>query len=147
MVGRAQGVHSVAEQHANARGSVVMDKQLYDRGLPKRRQVLGDAYVDRALANLDGFNRDFQRLVTEYCWGEVWGDEALSPRERSILTLGMVAAIGKMAEFASHVRGARNNGLTPNELRAILVQIAVYCGIPVGADCFQVAETILRERI
>ncbi len=123
-----------------------MDKKLYDRGLAKRRQVLGDAYVDRALANLDDFNRDFQRLVIEYCWGEVWGDEVLSPRERSILTLGMVAAIGKMGEFANHVRGARNNGLTPNELRAILVQIAVYCGIPVGADCFQVAETILRER-
>ena len=123
-----------------------MDKELYDRGLAKRRQVLGDAYVDRALANLDDFNRDFQRRVTEYCWGEVWGDEALSPRERSILTLGMVAAIGKMGEFANHVRGARNNGLTPNELRAILVQISVYCGIPVGADCFQVAETILRER-
>ena len=124
-----------------------MDKKLYDRGLAKRRQVLGDAYVDRALANLDDFNRDFQRLVTEYCWGEVWGDKALSPRERSILTLGMVAAIGKMGEFANHVRGARANGLTPNELRAILVQIAVYCGIPVGADCFQVAEQILRERI
>ncbi len=123
-----------------------MDKKLYERGLAKRRQVLGDAYVDRALANLDDFNRDFQRLVTEYCWGEVWGDEALSPRERSILTLGMVAAIGKMGEFANHVRGACANGLTPNELRAILVQIAVYCGIPVGADCFQVAEQILRER-
>ncbi len=124
-----------------------MDKELYDRGLAKRREVLGDAYVEHhALENLDDFNRDFQRLVTEYCWGEVWGDEALSPRERSILTLGMVAAIGKMGEFANHIRGALNNGLTPNELRAILVQISVYCGIPIGADCFQVAETILRER-
>ena len=123
-----------------------MDRQLYDRGLAKRRQVLGDAYVDRALANRDDFNRDFQRLVTEYCWGEVWGNEALSSREHSILTLGMVAAIGKMGEFANHVRGARNNGLTPHELRAILGQIAVYCGISVGADCFEVAETILRER-
>jgi 4-carboxymuconolactone decarboxylase len=123
-----------------------MDKDLYDRGLAKRRRVLGDAYVDGALTNLDAFNGDFQRLVTEYCWGEVWGDEALSLRERSILTLGMVAALGKMGEFANHVRGARANGLMPNELRAIFVQIAVYCGIPVGADCFQVAETILLER-
>ena len=122
-----------------------MDKKLYDLGMAKRRQVLGDAYVDGALANLDDFNRDFQRLVTEYCWGEVWGDEALSPRERSILTLGMVAAIGKMGEFANHVRGARANGLTPNELRAVLLQIAIYCGIPVGADCFQVGQTILGE--
>jgi 4-carboxymuconolactone decarboxylase len=123
-----------------------MDKDLFDRGLAKRRQVMGDTYVDRALANLDAFNGDFQRLVTEYCWGEVWGDESLSLRERSILTLGMVAALGKMGEFANHVRGARTNGLTPNELRAILFQVAVYCGIPVGADCFEVAETILRER-
>ena len=97
------------------------------------------------LANVDDFNRDFQRLATEYCWGEAWGDETLSPRERSILTLGMVAAIGRMGEFAIHVRGARANGLTQNELRAVLVQIAIYCGIPVGADCFQVAATILSE--
>ena len=122
-----------------------MDKHLYDRGLAKRRQVLGDAYVDRALASVDDFNRDFQRLATEYCWGEAWGDETLSPRERSILTLGIVAAIGKMGEFANHLRGARTNGLTPNELRAVLVQIAIYCGIPVGSDCFQVAATILGE--
>ncbi len=127
------------------KGQRVVDEHLYDRGLVKRRQVLGDAYVDRALANVDDFNRDFQRLATEYCWGEAWGDETLSPRERSILTLGMVAAIGKMGEFANHFRGACANGLTANELRAVLVQIAVYCGIPVGADCFQVAETILRE--
>ena len=122
-----------------------MDKHLYERGLAKRRQVLGKVYVNRALGDLDDFNRDFQRLVTEYCWGEVWGDETLSARERSILTLGMVAAIGKMGEFANHVRGARANGLTPNELRAVLIQIAIYCGIPVGADCFQVAENILSD--
>ena len=77
--------------------------------------------------------------------GEAWGDESLSPRERSILTLGMVAAIGRMGEFASHLRGARANGMTSSDLRAVLVQIAIYCGIPVGADCFQVAETILGE--
>src|SRR5258705_412779 len=75
-----------------------MDKQLYDRGLTKRRQVLGDAYVDHALANVDDFNRDFQRLATEYCWGEAWGDDTLSPRERSILTLGMVSPIGTTTE-------------------------------------------------
>ena len=122
-----------------------MDKTPYDRGLAKRRQVLGDEYVDRALRNVNDFNRDFQRVVTEYCWGEVWGDETLSPRERSILTLGMVAALGKMGEFANHVRGAQVNGLRPNELRAVLIQIAIYCGIPVGADCFHVAEDILSQ--
>ena len=122
-----------------------MDKHLYDRGLAKRRHVLGSAYVDRAFANVTDFNRQFQHLVTEYCWGEVWGDEALSPRERSILTLGMVAALGKMGEFANHVRGAGVNGIAPSELRAVLIQIAIYCGIPVGADCFQVAESVLSE--
>ena len=123
-----------------------MDRHLYDRGLAKRRQVLGDDYVDRALAKVDDFNRDFQRLVTEYCWGEAWGDETLAPRERSILALGVVAALGKMGEFANHLRGARANGLTPNELRAVLIQITIYCGIPVGADCFQVAEQFLSDR-
>jgi len=122
-----------------------MDKSLYDRGLLKRRQVLGDEYVNSALRKVNDFNREFQRLVSEYCWGEVWGDETLSPRERSILTLGMVAALGKMGEFTNHIRGAQANGLTPAELRTVLIQIAVYCGIPVGADCFQIAETILNE--
>ena len=122
-----------------------MDDSLYDRGLARRRQVLGESYVNRALANVNAFNGEFQRLVTEYCWGQVWGDQTLSPRERSILTLGMVAALGKMGEFANHVRGARANGLTPEELRAVLIQIAIYCGIPVGAECFQVAEQILND--
>ena len=122
-----------------------MSNELYERGLSKRRQVLGTVYVDRALSKTDPFNRDFQRLVTEYCWGEVWGDETLSPRERSILTLGTVAALGKMGEFANHIRGALTNGLTPHELRAVLVQITIYCGVPIGADCFQVADTILSE--
>jgi 4-carboxymuconolactone decarboxylase len=124
---------------------MAVDKVLYDRGLARRRHVLGDPYVDRALGSVNDFNRDFQRLTTEYCWGEVWGDETLSPRERSILTLGMVAALGKMGEFANHVRGAHVNGLTADDLRAVLIQVAVYCGIPVGADCFQVAEAILSE--
>ena len=83
-----------------------MDKDTYDRGLAMRRKVLGDAYVDRALKSVDDFNRDFQRIVTQYCWGEAWGDTTLTPRERSILNLGMIAALGKMQEFETHVRGA-----------------------------------------
>ena len=122
-----------------------MDQKRYDIGLAKRKQVLGDAYVDRALSNVDDFNRDFQRILTQYCWGEAWGDETLSPRERSILNLGMIAALGKMEEFQSHVRGALRNGLTPNELRAVLTQIAIYCGIPVGVDCFRTAKPIIEQ--
>ncbi len=124
-----------------------MDKERYDRGLAKRRQVLGEAYVDRALQGVDDFNRDFQRLLTEYCWGETWGDETLKPRERSILNLGMIAALGKMEEFQTHVRGALNNGLTPDEIRAALTQIMIYCGAPVGVDCFRVARPIIAEHV
>lgn len=122
-----------------------MDKERYEVGLEKRRKVLGEAYVDRALQSVDDFNRDFQRIVTQYCWGEAWGDDTLSPRERSILNLGMIAALGKMEEFQTHVRGALTNGLTPNEIRAVLTQIAVYCGIPVGVDCFRVARPVVTE--
>ena len=122
-----------------------MDKDTYDRGLAMRRKVLGEEYVDRALKNVDDFNRDFQRIVTQYCWGEAWGDNTLTPRERSILNLGMIAALGKMEEFQTHFRGALVNGLTPNELRAVLTQIAIYCGIPVGVDCFRHARPIIAE--
>jgi 4-carboxymuconolactone decarboxylase len=116
-----------------------MDKLLYDRGLAKRRHVLGDSYVDRALANVNDFNREFQQ--TEYYWGEVWFDETLSPRERSILTLGMVAALGKMGEFANHVRGARANGLTPNDLRAVLIQSPSIAGFRSAQTAFRWQKT------
>jgi 4-carboxymuconolactone decarboxylase len=122
-----------------------MDKETYDRGLTMRRKVLGEEYVDRALKNADDFNRDFQRILTQYCWGETWGDSTLAPRERSILNLGMLAALGKMEEFQTHIRGALRNGLSQNEIRAALTQIAIYCGIPVGVDCFRAAKTALSE--
>jgi 4-carboxymuconolactone decarboxylase len=123
-----------------------MDKDTYDRGMAIRRKTLGNDYVDRQTANADDFNRDFQRIVTQYCWGEAWGDTTLTARERSILNLGMIAALGKMEEFQTHVRGALTNGLTPNEIRAVLTQIAVYCGIPVGVDCFRVAREVLKQQ-
>jgi 4-carboxymuconolactone decarboxylase len=135
---------AVAYSILNRRKGENMDQETHDRGLAKRRKVLGDEYVDRALNNVDDFNRDFQRILTQYCWGEAWGDETLTPRERSILNLGMIAALGKMEEFQSHFRGALRNGLTPNELRAVLTQIAIYCGIPVGVDCFRVAKPIVE---
>jgi 4-carboxymuconolactone decarboxylase len=122
-----------------------MDQERYDRGMAMRRKVLGDDYVDRNLNNVDDFNRDFQRLLTEMAWGETWGDPTLSPRERSILNLGMIACLGKMHEFEAHFRGAIRNGLSPDELRAILTQVAIYCGFPVAVDCFRVARAILDE--
>jgi 4-carboxymuconolactone decarboxylase len=108
-----------------------------------RRKVLGDDYVDRAIASTDDFNRQFQELLTTYCWGAVWGDDALKPRERSILNLGMIACLGRMHEFEAHFRGALRNGLTPNELSAILRQVAVYCGFPAAVDCHRVAKQVL----
>ena len=122
-----------------------MDKQLMDAGLKARREVLGDEYVDRAMKNADDFNKPFQEAVSEYCWGLCWTDETLSRRERSILNLGMIAALGKMHEFELHLRGAVRNGLTKEELRSVLIQIAVYCGIPVGVDCFRVAKQVIGE--
>ena len=122
-----------------------MDKARYDKGLEVRTAVLGKDYVEAAIKSADDFNRDFQRIVTQYCWGEAWGDKTLSARERSILNLGMIACLGKMEEFQTHVRGALRNGLTPDEIRAVLTQIAVYCGIPVGVDCFRLAKTVLSE--
>jgi 4-carboxymuconolactone decarboxylase len=122
-----------------------MDQERYDRGMAMRRKVLGDDYVDRNLNNVDDFNRDFQRLLTEMAWGETWGDPTLSPRERSILNLGMIACLGKMHEFEAHFRGAIRNGLSRDELRAILTQVAIYCGFPVAVDCFRVARAILNE--
>ena len=122
-----------------------MDKKLMDAGLGVRREVLGDEYVDRAMKNADDFNKPFQEVVSEYCWGLCWSDETLSRRERSILNLGMIAALGKMHEFELHLRGAIRNGLTKEELRAVLIQIAVYCGIPVGVDCFRTAKQVIGE--
>jgi 4-carboxymuconolactone decarboxylase len=123
-----------------------MDKDLLDKGLRVRREVLGDEYVDRSMKNADEFNRRFQEIVSEYCWGVCWGDETLSRRERSILNLGMIAALGKMHEFELHFRAARRNGLSDDELRAVLTQIAVYCGIPVGVDCFRTAKQVLADK-
>jgi 4-carboxymuconolactone decarboxylase len=120
-----------------------MNQARYDKGMEMRRKVLGDEYVDRAVANTDDFNRDFQALLTEYCWGAVWGDDTLKPRERSILNLGMIACLGRMHEFEAHFRGALRNGLTPKELAAILRQISVYCGFPAAVDAHRVAKQVL----
>ena len=122
-----------------------MDKKLMDAGMKVRREVLGDEYVDRSMKNADDFNRPFQEIVSEYCWGVAWTDETLSRRERSIMNLGMTAATGRMQEFELHFRGAKRNGLTDEELRAVLIQIAIYCGIPVGVDCFRSAKKVFAE--
>jgi 4-carboxymuconolactone decarboxylase len=127
------------------RRKIPMDKALYDRGLAMRRKVLGDEYVDRAIANTDDFNRDFQNMLNEFAWGSVWGDDRLAPRDRSILNLGMIACLGRMHEFEAHFKGALRNGVTQVELAAILRQVAIYCGFPAAVDAHRIAKKVLAE--
>ncbi len=122
-----------------------MDTERFESGLAARKSVLGEDYVNKALEGADDFNRDFQEMVTEYCWGTCWGDDTLDKRQRSLLNLGMIAALNRMHEWELHFRGAIVNGLTRDELKAILTQIAVYCGIPTGVECFRIARKVLAE--
>ena len=119
--------------------------ELFDAGLANRRRVVGDEYVDRALANADEFDCDWQRLLTEYCWGEIWGGTALSDRQRSLNNLCLLAATGRQQEFETHFRGALRNGCTLDELRETLKQIAVYVGVPAGVEAFRIAKRVLTE--
>lgn len=124
-----------------------MDKERFDKGLNMRKEVLGAEYVEKSMQGANEFNREFQELVTEYAWGLCWGSDVLSRQERSILNLGMLAASGRMHEFELHFRGAIRNGLTPEQLKDVLTQIAVYCGIPAGVECFRIARRILDEQV
>lgn len=122
-----------------------MSKEQFDAGLKCRTEVLGQEYVEKSLAGADDFNRDFQSMVTEYCWGGTWGRGILEKRDRSILNLGMLAALNRPHEFKLHFRGAINNGLSLKELREILMQIAIYCGVPAGIEGFRLAREVLAD--
>ena len=122
-----------------------MTSDQFERGLRCRKEVLGEAYVDASLNKSDDFNRDFQTMVTEYCWGGTWGRGVLSKRDRSLLNLAMLAALNRQQEFKLHFKGALTNGLSLAELREVLIQIAVYCGIPAGVEAFRVARGVLDE--
>ena len=122
-----------------------MDKTLRKDGEIMRRRVLGDEYVDKAKASADAFSAPLQDLLNEYCWGLAWTNDGLDLKQRSLLNLGMLAASNRMHEFGIHFRGAIRNGLTDDELRAALVQIAVYCGIPAGVEAFRAARSIRDE--
>lgn len=122
-----------------------MDETLYKNGMAVRRQVLGAEYVDKVTANVDDFNRDFQRIVTEYCWGEVWTRSVLTNKQRSLNNLCIISALNRAAEFELHVRGALRNGCTPDEIRDTLIQVAVYAGIPAGVEAFRIARKVLIE--
>jgi len=116
--------------------------ELYERGLRIRREVVGDAYVDAALRGADDFSMPMQELVTEACWGSVWSRPGLDRRSRSILNLGMIAALNRPEELAAHVRGALTNGVTREEIREAFLQVAIYVGMPAGLSSFKIAREV-----
>jgi len=123
-----------------------MDKERFELGLRQRKSTLGAEYVDKSLAAADEFNRPFQEMMTEWCWGFGWGDDAIPPRTRSLMNLTMIAALGRMHEWELHFNGAINNGVSKEELRAAIHAIAIYCGVPAGVECFRIAKKVFAER-
>jgi 4-carboxymuconolactone decarboxylase len=122
-----------------------MNQELFEKGLAIRRAVLGAEFVDNALASADDFSRPLQELVTEYCWGEVWGCPGLDRKQRSMLNLAMIAALNRPHELKLHVRGALTNGLTKADICEVFLQVAIYCGVPAAVDSFRIARETFKE--
>ncbi len=122
-----------------------MDKKTYETGLGIRTDVLGKDYVENALRTADDFNKPFQELVTEYCWGAVWGREGLSRKTRSMLNLAMIGVLNRPHELRAHVAGALRNGVTKDEIREVFMQLAIYAGVPAGVDAFRVAREVFAQ--
>ena len=122
-----------------------MGQDRFDKGLKLRKQVLGADYVDRSMASADEFSRPMQELSTEYCWGYVWTRPGLTLRDRSLLNIGMISALNRPHELKLHVKAALTNGLTREEIREALLQVAVYCGVPAGIDSVRIAREAFAE--
>ncbi len=122
-----------------------MDKKMHDKGLEVRKAVLGEAYVNNALKNVDDFNRPFQEMLNEYCWGTVWGREELPRKTRSMLNIAMIAILNRQHEFRAHLKGALTNGVSRDEVREILMQVAIYGGMPAAVDSFRIAREVFAE--
>lgn len=123
-----------------------MASKAYEDGLAQRKAVLGEDYVNRALANADDFTRPLQEWVTEHCWGTVWTRPGLPLKTRSLINIGMMAALNRSHELAIHVQGALNNGCTPEEIQEVLLQVGVYCGAPAAVDGFNIAAEVIRKQ-
>ncbi len=121
------------------------DRERYEKGMSVRRAVLGDAHVDRALKNKNDFNQDFHDLITRYAWGEVWTRPGLPRHTRSLLTLAMMVALNRSDELRMHLRAAFNNGVNRDEIKEVLLQTAIYCGVPAANSAFHVAEEVFAE--
>lgn len=122
-----------------------MNDELFERGLEIRKSVLGAEFVEDAIAAADDFNMPLQRLVTEYCWGAVWGREELPKKTRSLLNIAMIGTLNRNHELKLHVKGAIRNGCTREEVREVLLQVAIYAGVPAAVDSFRVAREALAE--
>lgn len=122
-----------------------MDSETYQRGRQIRSEVLGKEYVDRAIAGADDFTKPLQDLVTEYCWGAVWGRDGLSRKTRSMLNLAMTSVLNRPHELRTHIRAALTNGVTREEIREVFLQVAVYAGVPAAVDSFRTAGEIFAE--
>ncbi|MBP5856842.1 carboxymuconolactone decarboxylase family protein [Marivibrio halodurans] len=118
---------------------------LFEKGLAIRRQVLGAEYVDRSLGSTNAFTESFQRMLTAWCWGYTWGRDGLDAKTRSMLNLAMLTALNRSSELKLHVRGALNNGVTPEEIKEVLLHATVYCGVPAGLDAFKSANQVLED--
>lgn len=121
------------------------EDERYEAGLKVRRAVLGDAHVDRALANRNPLTEEFQALITRYAWGEIWTREGLPRHTRSLLTIVILVATNRSEELALHLRAAKNNGVTRDEIKEALMQTAIYCGVPAANSAFHLADRIFRE--
>ncbi len=125
-----------------------LHKTLFDEGLKVRRSVVGDAFVDRALANgSTEFSKPGQELVTEWCWGYAWTRPGLEKKQRSLLNIGMLMALNRGPELGAHIRGAINNGLSEMEIREAIIHCTIYCGVPAGVDAMKIAERVLDEMV
>jgi 4-carboxymuconolactone decarboxylase len=122
-----------------------MSREKFEKGLEIRKAVLGKEYVENSLKNADDFTLPMQELSTEYCWGHVWGREGLSRKERSMINLAMISALNRPHELKLHVKSALVNGVTRDEIREILLQVAIYCGVPAGIDSFRLAKEAFAE--
>jgi 4-carboxymuconolactone decarboxylase len=122
-----------------------VSKEVYEKGLAIRREVLGADYVDNAIRTADDFNRPLQELVTEYCWGAVWGRPGLPKKTRSMLNLAMLTALNRPHELKLHIRGALKNGVTREEIMEVLLQTGIYCGVPAAVDAFRTARETFKE--
>jgi 4-carboxymuconolactone decarboxylase len=121
------------------------DRERYDKGMEVRRLVLGDDHVNRSLQNLNEFNRDFQDLITRYAWGEIWTRPGLSRRSRSLIVIATMVALNRPDELRMHIRAAFNNGVTHDEIKEVLLQSAVYCGVPAANSAFHAAQEVFAE--